>query len=209
MGQIPLEDQAHTSANVRSRRVAAVQSQRRTGNPSAPGSVTHPKKAHLLNRFSAIMARMANNRDLFFEDWCDPVDLRILQDAEKILAQRAWQDACLEQAQRQAEEESFARALNASGFCGLGNVRTFMTISAHVAITRRAPLTTLLAARRRILVGLLQDKLSNRLCRLAARRAIALAATPSGRSIPSDCLTPRLVAQRPFVARATRAVLMR
>ena len=209
MGQIPLEDQAHTSANVRSRRVAAVQSQRRTGNPSAAGRVTHPKKAHLLNRFSAIMARMANNRDLFFEDWCDPVDLRILQDAEKILAQRAWQDACLEQAQRQAEEESFARALNASGFCGLGNVRTFMTISAHVAITRRAPLTTLLAARRRILVGLLQDKLSNRLCRLAARRAIALAATPSGRSIPSDCLTPRLVAQRPFVARATRAVLMR
>ena len=209
MGQIPLEGQAHTSTNVRSRRAAAVQSQRRTGNPSAAGRVTHLKKAHLLNRFGAIMVSMANNRDLFFEDWCDPVDLRILQDAEKILAQRAWQDACLEQAQRQAEEESFARALNASGFCGLGNVRTFMTISAHVAITRRAPLTTLLAARRRILVGLLQDKLSNRLCRLAARRAIALAATPSGRSIPSDCLTPRLVAQRPFVARATRAVLMR
>lgn len=209
MGQIPLEGQAHASANVRSRRVAAVQSQRRTGNPSAAGRVTHLKKAHLLNRFSAIMARMANNRDLFFEDWCDPVDLRILQDAEQILAQRAWQDASLEQAQRQAEEESFARALNASGFCGLGNVRTFMTISEHVAITRRAPLTALLAALRRILVGLLQDKLSNRLCRLAARRAIALAATPSGRSIPSDCLTPRLVAQRPFAARATRAVLMR
>lgn len=156
------------------------------------------------------MVSMANNRDLLFDDCCDPVDLlRILQDAEEIRAQRAWQDACLEQAQRQAEEESFARALNASGFCGLGNVRTFMTISAHVAITRRAPLTALLAALRRILVGLLQDKLSNRLCRLAARRAIALAATPSGRFIPSDCLTPRLVAQRPFAARATRAALMR
>jgi hypothetical protein len=153
---------------------------------------------------------MANNRDLIFDDCCDPVDLlRILQDAEEILAQRAWQDARLEQAQRQAEEEMLVRALNAREFCVLANVRAFMAISAHVAINRRAPLTTLLAALRRILVGLLQDKLSNRLCRLAARRAIALAATPSGRSIPSDCLTPRLVAQRPFAARATRAVLMR
>ncbi len=209
MGQIPLEDQAHASANVRSRRVAAVQSQRRTGNPSAAGRVTHLKKAHLLNRFGAIMARMANNRDLFFEDWCDPVDLRILQDAEEILAQRAWQDARLEQEQRQAEEEMLVRALNSREFCVLANVRAFMAISADMAIARRAPLTALLAARRRILVGLLQDKLSNRLCRLAARRAIALAATPSGRFIPSDCLTPRLVAQRPFAARATRAVLMR
>ncbi|OZB74542.1 MAG: hypothetical protein B7X36_07195 [Thiomonas sp. 14-64-326] len=156
------------------------------------------------------MARMANNRDLLFDDCCDPEDLlRILQDAEQILTQRAWQDARLEQAQRQAEEEMLVRALNSREFCVLANVRAFMAISADMAATRRAPLTTLLAALRRILVGLLQDKLSNRLCRLAARRAIALAATPSGRSIPSDCLTPRLVAQRPFVARATRAVLMR
>jgi len=169
--------------------------------------VPHPKKAHLLNQFGATIVPMANDGDLLFDDWCDPVDLLIQQDAEEILAQRAWQDARLEQAQRQAEEESFARALNSRGFCGLANVRTFMTISAHVAITRMAPLTALLAALRRILVGLLQDDLSNRLCCLAARRAIALAATPSGRSIPSDCLTPRLVAQRPFAARATRAAV--
>ncbi|MDD4885340.1 MAG: hypothetical protein PHO64_00230 [Thiomonas sp.] len=150
---------------------------------------------------------MANDGDLLFEDWCDPVDLRIPQDVEEILAQRAWQDACDEQAQRQAQEETFARALNSREFCVLANVRAFMAISADVAITRRAALTALLAALRRNLAGLLQDALSNRLCSLAARRALAPAATPSGRSIPSDCLTPRLVAQRPFAARATRAAV--
>jgi hypothetical protein len=156
------------------------------------------------------MVSMANNRDLLFDDCCDPVDLlRILQDAEEILAQRAWQDARLEQAQRQAEEEMLVRALNSREFCVLANVRAFMAISADMAIARRAPLTTLLAALRRILVGLLQDKLSNRLCRLAARRAIAPVATPSGRAMPTHCLSPRLLGQRPQTGRATRAVLMR
>ncbi|MBW4047335.1 MAG: hypothetical protein HIU89_05185 [Proteobacteria bacterium] len=152
------------------------------------------------------MDRMANDGEALFEDCCDPVDLLIQQDAEEILAQRAWEDASLEQAQRQAEEESFARALNSPGFCGLGNARTFMTISAHVAITRMAPLTALLAALSQIVRGLWIEHLVQRVLLLAARRIIQ-AATPSGRSIPSDCLTPRLVAQRPFVARATRAAV--
>jgi hypothetical protein len=154
------------------------------------------------------MVSMANNRDLLFDDWCDPVDLHILRDAEEILAQRAWQDACHEQAQRQAEQESFARALNSREFCVLANVRAFMAISADVAITRRAPLAALLTALSQIVRGLWIDHFVQRVLLLAARRTIP-AATPSGRTMPTHCLSPRLLGQRPQTARATRAALMR
>ena len=134
--------------------------------------------------------------------------------AEECALQAAWAQA-EEQAERDeierqvAEDEMYAQALRDPAIGWHRNMRSLMAIGGSVALTRASGFIVFMAALRRILLGLLQDDLSNRLRCLAARRAIALAATPSGRAIPSDCLTPRLVAQRPQTARATRAVLMR
>ena len=172
--------------------------------------VSHPETAHILNRFGAIIDVTMNEDDFLFEDWfwCEPVDTPIPQDLEEIIAQRTWEDFCSEQAQRQAEYESFAGSLKSPGFCSSANARGLMVVCEYVAITRIAPLVALLSALGRIARGIWLDSLTQTTALLAARRIIPYAA-PSGRSIPSDCLTPRLVAQRPQTARATRAVLMR
>ena len=134
--------------------------------------------------------------------------------AEEFALQAAWAQA-EEQAARDdierrvAEDAMYAQALRDPAIAWHLNIRALMAIAGSVARARATGFIAFMAALRRILVGLLQNDLSYRLCRLAARRAIALAATPSGRAIPSHCLTPRLVAQRPQTARATRAVLMR
>lgn len=159
-------------------------------------------------------------------DYYDPVDALILRDADDLLAQsarededcrraqrraedasialRAAEDAYYEQAQRQADESMFADLLHSAGFCSLSNVRTFMSISKTVALNRATSLITLLAASGRAVRSIQLDHLAQDALLLAARRIIPSAA-PSGRSIPSDCLTPRILSQRPIAARVARA----
>jgi hypothetical protein len=111
-------------------------------------------------------------------------------------------------ARRLAEDDMFACALRDPNLAWLCNIRALMALGQSVARTRMAAFFALLAAIRKILRGLVRQLLAVRFGQLAMQ-CVLPAETPSGRAIPSYCLTPRLVAQRPQTARATRAVLMR
>ena len=98
----------------------------------------------------------------------------------------------------------FVRALRDPAITRLIHLRALLVIGRDVASVRSAAFLALLNALRQLWRRVGQIDLARR-ARAPAMQRVLPAATPSGRALPTDCLTPRLVAQRPAMARAPRA----
>lgn len=120
------------------------------------------------------------------------------------IANADWQSALDAAAYQRNTDAMFVRALRDPSITRLIHLRALLAISQDVASGRGAAFLALLNALRQLWRRVGQIDLARR-ARAPAMQRVLPAATPSGRALPTDCLTPRLVAQRPAMARAPRA----